>query len=67
MTTPTKSQLEFLQSIDTPTVCNLVEIVAPERLREVRPGLVIVMNPAYTEEIQRDLERLGVEATVEAL
>ena len=28
---PTKSQLAFLQSIDTPTVCNLVEIVAPER------------------------------------
>jgi regulator of RNase E activity RraA len=28
---PTKAQLEFLQSIDTPTVCNLVEIVAPER------------------------------------
>jgi regulator of RNase E activity RraA len=31
MTTPTQSQLEFLRSIDTPTVCNLVEIVAPER------------------------------------
>jgi regulator of RNase E activity RraA len=31
MTAPTKTQLEFLQSIDTPTVCNLVEIVAPER------------------------------------
>jgi len=31
MTAPTQSQLEFLQSIDTPTVCNLVEIVAPER------------------------------------
>ena len=31
MTVPTQSQLEFLQSIDTPTVCNLVEIVAPER------------------------------------
>ena len=31
MTAPTPSQLEFLQSIDTPTVCNLVEIVAPER------------------------------------
>jgi regulator of RNase E activity RraA len=31
MTTPTKQQLEFLRSIDTPTVCNLVEIVAPER------------------------------------
>jgi regulator of RNase E activity RraA len=28
---PTKEQLDFLRSIDTPTVCNLVEIVAPER------------------------------------
>jgi regulator of RNase E activity RraA len=27
----TSAQLEFLRSIDTPTVCNLVEIVAPER------------------------------------
>jgi regulator of RNase E activity RraA len=26
-----KSQFEFLRSIDTPTVCNLIEIVAPER------------------------------------
>src|SRR4029453_3836426 len=31
MTAPSRSQFEFLQSIDTPTVCNLVEIVAPER------------------------------------
>ena len=31
MTAPTRAQLDFLQSIDTPTVCNLVEIVAPER------------------------------------
>ncbi|MEI7805892.1 MAG: RraA family protein [Hyphomicrobiales bacterium] len=27
----TKKQAEFLQSIDTPTVCNLLEMVAPER------------------------------------
>jgi regulator of RNase E activity RraA len=27
----TQSELDFLHSIDTPTVCNLVEIVAPER------------------------------------
>jgi regulator of RNase E activity RraA len=27
----TKAQAEFLQSIDTPTVCNLLEMVAPER------------------------------------
>ncbi len=29
--TPTRQELEFLRSIDTPTVCNLIEIVAPER------------------------------------
>jgi regulator of RNase E activity RraA len=31
MVAPSKSELEFLRSIDTPTVCNLAEIVAPER------------------------------------
>jgi regulator of RNase E activity RraA len=32
MTAPvTDKQLAFLRSIDTPTVCNLIEIVAPER------------------------------------
>lgn len=29
--TLTKEQMEFLQSMDTPTVCNVVEMVAPER------------------------------------
>jgi regulator of RNase E activity RraA len=28
---PTEQQFAFLRSIDTPTVCNLIEIVAPER------------------------------------
>jgi regulator of RNase E activity RraA len=31
MPAPSPGQLEFLRSIDTPTVCNLVEIVMPER------------------------------------
>jgi regulator of RNase E activity RraA len=31
MTTPTGEQLDFLRSIDTPTVCNLIEVAAPER------------------------------------
>jgi regulator of RNase E activity RraA len=31
MTTVSTAQFEFLRSIDTPTVCNLLEIVAPER------------------------------------
>jgi hypothetical protein len=26
---PTAAQFEFLRSIDTPTVCNLLEVVAP--------------------------------------
>jgi regulator of RNase E activity RraA len=28
---PSEDQFKFLRSIDTPTVCNLIEIVAPER------------------------------------
>ncbi len=31
MTQVSQSQFEFLRSIDTPTVCNLLEVVAPER------------------------------------
>src|SRR6266705_2283985 len=31
MPVATQSQMDFLRSIDTPTVCNLVEIVMPER------------------------------------
>lgn len=31
MTSVTKDQLDFLRSIDTPTVCNLIEMVAPQR------------------------------------
>ena len=38
------------------------QIVAPEFLREYRPDVVIVMNPIYCSEIQRDLNRMGVTA-----
>jgi regulator of RNase E activity RraA len=31
MPTLTKEQVEFLTSMDTPTVCNVIEMVAPER------------------------------------
>jgi hypothetical protein len=40
------------------------EIVAPERLIEYKPDVVIVMNPIYCDEIQRDLDRMGVPADV---
>jgi hypothetical protein len=40
------------------------EIVAPESLREYRPDVVIVMNPVYRDEIDRDLERLGLSPRV---
>lgn len=42
-------------------------IVAPEELASARPDLVVIMNPAYVDEIRADLDRLGVGTTVEAL
>jgi hypothetical protein len=38
------------------------EIVGPDFLRRYRPDMVIVMNPVYRDEIQYDLNRLGVVA-----
>lgn len=38
------------------------EIVAPEFLQDYQPDAVIVMNSIYCGEIQRDLDRLGVNA-----
>jgi len=38
------------------------EIVEPESLVKLRPDAVIVMNPVYTMEVARELERLGVKA-----
>jgi SAM-dependent methyltransferase len=43
------------------------EIVSPDELRVLRPGLVVVMNPIYEEEIARDLAERGVEARVVSL
>ena len=36
------------------------KIVAPDFLRELQPDLVIVMNPVYRQEVQRDLNRMGL-------
>lgn len=38
------------------------EIVAPAFLSDYQPDVVIVMNPVYCDEIQADLDRLGVQA-----
>ena len=43
------------------------EIVSPEFLKDYQPGLVIIMNPIYEDEITADLERLGVDAEVMAV
>lgn len=40
------------------------EIVAPSKLVDIRPSVVVVMNPAYRDEIADDLDQLGVEAEV---
>ena len=42
-------------------------IVAPEQLPEIRPDLVIVMNPIYVDEIGTHLDSLGVNPEVVAL
>lgn len=36
------------------------KIVAPGFLQEYKPDIVIVMNPIYCEEIQKDLEKIGL-------
>jgi hypothetical protein len=36
--------------------------VAPERLVDIRPEVVFLMNPIYLDEVQADLDRLGVDA-----
>lgn len=42
-------------------------VVSPEFLREYQPELVVAMNPIYLDEIQRDLDRLGVRAELTAV
>ena len=37
------------------------EIISPERLRTLRPDVLIVMNPGYKNEIQNMAARLGLE------
>jgi threonine dehydrogenase-like Zn-dependent dehydrogenase len=36
------------------------EIIGPEQLKEHTPDVVIVMNPIYKQEIEADLDRLGL-------
>ncbi|HTV55005.1 MAG TPA: class I SAM-dependent methyltransferase [Terriglobia bacterium] len=36
------------------------QVVAPEFLREIQPGTIIIMNPNYRNEIQREVESLGI-------
>lgn len=43
------------------------QIVSPEFLKDYNPDLVIAMNPVYTDEIQRDLDRLNIKAELAAV
>lgn len=53
-------QGSFLPGSGTP-------IVGPEALVDIDPKLVIVMNPIYLDEIQADIDRLGLNCQVVAL
>lgn len=44
-----------------------IEVLPPHRLRELRPDLVIAMNPAYLAEIGADLAGMGLRPALEAL
>jgi SAM-dependent methyltransferase len=37
-------------------------IIGPDDLKSCRPDVVIVMNPVYCQEIQKELERVGIDA-----
>jgi SAM-dependent methyltransferase len=43
------------------------EVVSPSALPGLRPDLVVAMNPVYVTEIQAQLDRLGVPATLVAV
>lgn len=43
------------------------QVVSPEFLADYRPDLVIAMNPIYLNEIQKDLDALGVRARLTAV
>jgi hypothetical protein len=40
------------------------EIIVPDTLRALNPGVVIIMNPVYKEEIAAQLKKLGVAAEI---
>ena len=43
------------------------EILAPQALREVKPDVLVVMNPAYAGEVADMVERLGLHPDIESL
>jgi SAM-dependent methyltransferase len=43
------------------------EILAPERLLDIKPALVIVMNPVYLEEIRQQIGEMGLQPSVVAV
>lgn len=43
------------------------QVVAPSFLKDYQPGVVIAMNPVYTQEIQQDLDQLAVPAELKAV
>lgn len=44
-----------------------VRVVSPDELAEINPGLVIIMNPIYVDEIRSSLVELGLDPDVHAL
>ena len=43
------------------------QVVSPEFLQEYRPDIVIIMNPIYLEEIQKQIKEMGLSPEIKAL
>jgi hypothetical protein len=43
------------------------EIISPDYLREIKPDVVIVMNPIYNEEIKNELKKMNLRPEIIAL
>lgn len=43
------------------------EIIAPDQLQEIRPHLVVVMNPVYCAEIEQSLGKMGLNPEVRSV
>ena len=71
-TTGIASEIEYLVDVNPHKVGKFLPgtghaVVAPEHLRQYEPGVVVAMNPVYTQEIRERITTMGITADVIAV